>query len=316
MSNVVNQFETEHSILYHGDCVDVAKGLPADSVGLIVTSIPFPMMYAYSNHPRDIGNTKNTKEMLEHYRFLISGDNLLRVLKPGRMMIVHLTQPQMFKHRDGHIGLYDFRGDVIRLHESLGWHFYGEVTVGKDPQVRAQRTKDSTLQFKSLATDSARMRPAIADYLVIFRKPGDNPDPIPAGISDRYGNKDGWITDIEWIEWANPIWLGAHQVKGGIEETNTLNVAAARSEDDERHLCPLQLDLIERCVKLWSAPGEVVMDPFNGVGSVGYVAIQQRRRYVGSELKPEYFKQACKNLRIAEDSIRQSSFLDLIGAAQ
>lgn len=291
--------------LYLGDSVHLMDALETESIGLTVTSVPFPGMYAYTNSAHDIGNTKSQQEMLAHFRYLAGREKLWRVTVPGRMCCIHLTQSPMFKHLDGYVGLRDFRGDVIKLMGEEGWIYYGEVTIDKDPQVKAQRTKERGLMFKTLATDSSLMRMAMADYLLYFMKPGQNPRPIRAGRSAKYGNPDGWITNDEWIEWAHPIWRG-------IRETNVLNVRQARETDDERHLCPLQLDVIERAVKLWSAPGDVVLDPFNGIGSVGVEALKLNRRYVGIELKRSYFDTAVRNLRDAE---RQASAATLWDAA-
>ncbi len=193
---------------------------------------------------------------------------------------------------------------MIRTMERAGWRYYGEVCIDKDPQVKAIRTKDQGLLFKSLAKDSSVMHMALADYVLQFRKPGQNPVPIAAGLSDRYRNTEGWITPEEWIEWAAPVWYRASDdYPGGIRETDVLNVAQAREERDERHLAPLQLGVIERCVKLWSAPGDLVFSPFAGIGSEGVVALQHDRRFVGSELKPAYWKVACRNLSGARSQL-------------
>ncbi|HLY32476.1 MAG TPA: DNA methyltransferase [Ktedonobacterales bacterium] len=294
--------------LYLGDSVHMLEAVEPNSVGLTVTSVPFPGMYAYTNTPHDIGNTRNQEEMLAHFRFLAR--KLLRVTMPGRMCCIHLTQSPVFKSADGYVGLRDFRGDTIKLMESEGWHYYGEVTISKDPQVKAQRTKERGLMFRTLATDSSLMRMALADYLLYFMKPGINPQPIRAGRSEKYGNPNGWITNDEWIEWARPVWLSSAEVPGGIRETNVLNVRTARESDDERHLCPLQLDVIERAIKLWSAPGDLVLDPFAGIGSVGVVALQHQRSFIGIELKRSYWQTAQQNLRDAERAARTPSLWD------
>lgn len=292
--------------MHLGDCVEQIDKVETESAGLVLFSPPFPGMYAYTNSPRDIGNCKNHAEMLNHYHYLAS--KMLRVLMPGRMCCVHLTQSPAFKHADGYIGLKDFRGDMIRLMEKQGWIYYGEVLIDKDPQLKAQRTKDASLQFKSLATDSARMRMALADYLLIFKKPGDNPLPIRAGISSKYKNEDGWITNEEWIEWAAPVWYGAFRgIKGGIKESDVLNVRQARETDDERHLCPLQIGVIERAVKLWSNPGELVFTPFAGIGSELVGALRFNRRAEGIELKRSYFNTALQNVRAASTVDAQST---------
>lgn len=292
--------ETEHRgqnwTLYLGDSVLQLDRVAADSVGLTVTSPPFPGMYAYTNSAHDMGNVRDIDEMIAQFGYLIP--QLLRVTMPGRTVALHLTQCVAFKGVDGYIGIKDFRGRIIAALEAGGFIYYGEVCIDKDPQVKAIRTKDRGLLFKTLATDSAHMHMALADYLLQFRKPGDNPQPIRAGVSEKYQNTAGWITADEWIEWAAPVWYRqTPQYPGGIRETDVLNVAVARETDDERHLCPLQLGVIERAIKLWSAPGDLVLDPFNGIGSTGYQALKFGRRYVGVELKPSYYATALTNLR-------------------
>src|SRR3990172_1911962 len=226
-----------------GDCIGRAADIEDESVGLSVFSPPFPGMYVYSDSPRDMGNARSIEELIEHYAFLIP--ELLRVTMPGRSCCVHLCQSISVKYLDGYSGIKDFRGAVIKAMEDGGWIYYGEVAIDKDPQVKAIRTKDQGLLFKSLANDSSRMHMALADYLLQFRKPGENPEPIRAGISKRYDNVDGWITPAEWIEWAAPVWYRANDVyPGGIRETDVLNVAVARDNGDERHIAPLQLGVI------------------------------------------------------------------------
>ncbi len=288
--------------LHLGDSVEVIDEVADESVGLTVFSPPFPGMYAYTDSARDMGNVRDQTEMISQFRYLIPG--LLRVLLPGRTCAIHLTQGVAFKGVDGYIGLKDFRGAVIQAMEDAGFRYYGEVTIDKCPQVKAVRTKDRGLLFKTLANDSAHMHMALADYMLQFRKPGENPAPIRAGISQKYGNQDGWITSEEWIEWAAPVWYRAGEgYPGGIRETDVLNVSAARDEQDERHLAPLQLGVIERAVKLWSNPGEVVFSPFAGVGSEGVGALRHGRRFVGIELKRSYFETACCNLEQAEGQL-------------
>jgi DNA modification methylase len=255
-------------------------------------------MYVYTDQIRDMGNVRGVEDMIEHFGYLVP--ELLRVLMPGRSVCIHLAQAQTRKRDGGEIGLRDFRGATIAAMERGGFTYYGEVTIDKDPQVKAIRTKDRGLLFKTLAHDSALMRMAQADYLLQFRKPGENIKPIPAGISERYGNRDGWITPEEWIEWAAPVWYRAgDDYAGGIRETDVLNVAVARDERDERHLCPLQLGVIERAVKLWSAPGDLVLSPFTGVGSEGVRAVELGRRFVGVELKRSYWQTAVRNIEQA-----------------
>lgn len=296
-----------------GDCVERVAELEADSVGLSVFSPPFPSMYVYTDDPRDMGNVTDVEAMIEQFAYLVP--ELLRVVMPGRSVAIHLAQAQTRKRDGGEIGLRDFRGATIDAMTAGGFTFYGEATIDKDPQVKAVRTKDRGLLFKSLAGDSSMMRMAQADYLLQFRKPGENPRPVRAGISEKYGNPDGWITPEEWIEWAAPVWYRAGEgYPGGIRETDTLNVAIAREGRDERHLCPLQLGVIERAVKLWTAPGDVVLSPFAGVGSEGVGALRLGRRFVGVELKRSYWETARANLA-AEVQRREQGSFDLDAAA-
>jgi len=251
-------------------------------VDLSVYSPPFASLFTYSPSVRDLGNAASRDEFLEHYAFILA--EVLRVTKPGRISCVHVQQLTSTKASHGVIGLTDFRGQVIQAHLEAGWIFHGEVTVDKDPQAQAIRTKAQALMFATKNRDSSMTRPALADYLLLFRKPGENAVPIKTDV-----------TNDEWIQWARPVWLD-------IRETNTLNVRVAREEADEKHICPLQLDFIERCVRLWSNPGELVLSPFAGIGSEGYVAVQHGRRFVGCELKPSYWRTAVANLRAVESA--------------
>lgn len=303
--------------LYLGDSVKTIKNIADNSVGLSVFSPPFPGMYTYSDSAQDIGNSATIEELMAHFSFLIP--DLLRVTMSGRSCVIHLTQMVAFKGTDGFIGLRDFRGRVIDAMTAAGWIHYGEVTIDKNPQLKAIRTKDAGLLFKSLATDSARMHMALADYLLQFRKPGENTTPIKAGISEKYANADGWITSEEWIRWARPVWYASDWNPAGskneITESDVLNVQQARETDDERHLCPLQIGVIDRCVKLWSAPGEVVYSPFAGIGSEGYQSLKLSRKFIGSELKESYFRSAINNCErgIRERAqVNKSPLFDLI----
>ena len=289
---------------YLGDSVETIDNIESNSVGMIVYSPPFPGMYVYSNTPRDMGNVTDIDEMINHYKFLIAPDKMLRILKPGRSCLVHLTQGISFKGVDGVAGIKDFRGAVIQAHIDAGWTYYGEVVIDKDPQIKAIRTKDRGLLFKTLATDASHMRMALPDYILQFKKPGDNQEPIRAG--QHGGNTDGWISNVEWVEWAAPVWYRqSENYPGGIRETDVLNVVCARENDDERHLCPLQLGVIERCIKLWSNPGDIIYSPFMGIGSEGYKAIELKRQFIGGELKRGYYDVAVKNLNNATQSEKQ-----------
>jgi DNA modification methylase len=266
--------------LMMGDCVTRMAEVESDSVDLSVFSPPFLSLYVYSPSERDMGNSGNPTEYFQHFGFLI--DELLRTTKPGRNCAVHIAQVPAMLGRDGYIGLKDFRADMVRAFCDGGWIYHGEVVIDKDPQAQAIRTHSKGLLFTQLHKDSSWLRPALADYILVFRKPGDNLIPI---IPD--------ITNDEWIEWARPIWYG-------IKESDTLNVAEARAEPDERHIVPLQLGTIERVIRLWSNEGETVLSPFAGIGSEGYQAIRFNRRFIGIELKPEYYATAVRNLRVAE----------------
>lgn len=291
--------EEDDWTLYLGDSVYTIDNIESDSVGLTVFSPPFPGMYAYTNSASDMGNSKNINELAEHFTHLIP--KMYRITMPGRLCAIHLTQEPIFKKNAGYVGRRDFRGEVIRRMEKHGWIYWSEVTIDKNPQLKASRTKEHTLLFKTLANDSTKCAPALADYLLVFKKRGDNPIPVRAGISENYDNPNGWMTNEDWIEWAAPVWYASyHGLPGGIREADVLNVRQARETDDERHLAPLQLSVIERCVKLWSGPGDLVFDPFTGIGSTGFVALKYNRRFVGGELKRSYYESAIQNLRAAE----------------
>lgn len=287
-----------------GDSCERLAELESDSAGLAIYSPPFASLYTYSPSVRDLGNSRDRGEFFEHYRFVI--EEMLRVTAPGRLNAVHVQQLTTTKSVHGIVGLTDFRGQVIRAYQDVGWIFHGEVTIDKDPQAQAIRTKAQALMFVQKNKDSAKSRPALADYMLLFRAPGDIAEQVKTDV-----------TNDEWISWARPIWRGHDDatevevmlseglvVPAGcwydIRESNTLNVAMAREEPDERHICPLQLDLIERCVRLWSNPGDLVVSPFAGIGSEGYVAVKLGRRFVGCELKPSYWQAAVRNLGEAE----------------
>lgn len=266
--------------LYRGDSAEALKDLPDASVGLAIYSPPFAKLYTYSNTERDLGNSRTDTEFFEHYRFITK--ELLRVVQPGRNVCVHVAQIPTMKQTEGVIGLHDFRGDIIRQMVDVGFVFHGEVTIDKDPQAQAIRTHSKALLFVQLRKDSSWLRPALADYILIFRTPGENEKAIQPDL-----------TNNEWIEWARPVWYN-------ISETDTLNVAEGRDNRDERHICPLQLGTIERCIRLWSNKGETVLSPFAGIGSEGYQAILQGRKFIGIELKESYYQCAIKNLKDAE----------------
>lgn len=266
-----------HWRLMLGDSCERMAEIPDDSIGLSVYSPPFASLFTYSPSPRDLGNSASRGEFFEHYGFIIREN--LRITAPGRICAVHVQQLTTTMSTNGVIGMTDFRGQVIAAYMDNGWIFHGEVTIDKDPQAQAIRTKAQALMFVTKNRDSSMTRPALADYLLLFRKPGDNAVQIKNDV-----------TNEEWIEWARPVWLD-------IRETNTLNARVARDSADERHICPLQLDFIERVVRLWSNPGEAVFSPFAGIGSEVYTAVRLGREGIGIELKPSYWRTAVSNLR-------------------
>ncbi len=269
--------------VYNADCVDVARGLPDESVHFIIYSPPFESLYTYSASDRDMGNSKDSGQFWDHYRFLIAEQ--VRILKPGRLISIHCMNLPTSKTRHGHIGIRDFRGEIIRSHENAGLIYHSEVCIWKDPVTAMQRTKALGLLHKQIKKDSCMSRQGIADYLVTMRKPGENPEPV------THTNESFPVA--MWQRYASPVWMD-------INPSNTLQHRSAREHNDERHIAPLQLQVIERAVELWSNPGDVVWSPFAGIGSEGFVAVKMGRRFVGSELKPSYYEQACRNLAQAK----------------
>lgn len=280
---VYTQAQGERWALYQADCVEALAGLPANSVGFSVYSPPFGDLFVYSDDERDMGNSSSNGEFVDHYRFAVA--QLMRVIKPGRLVAVHCSDLPTRKFRDGHIGVYPFSDVVSAVHREAGFLLHCRVTIERDPVVEMQRTKALGLLYKQLRKDSAMSRTGLPDYLLVFRKPGENAEPVM--------HETGDFPVERWQRWANPIW---HD----INQSDVLNVRLAREAEDERHLCPLQLDLIERACVLWSNPGDVVLSPFAGIGSEGYVALKLGRRFVGVELKQSYFQQAARNLAEAE----------------
>lgn len=311
--NVLHQTVTDRFSLFHGDTVDVARGLPDKSVDFSVYSPPFASLYTYSNSPRDMGNVRTKEQFFEHYDFLVKEQ--ARVMRSGRIVAIHcMTMPTM-KSREGFIGLYDFRGDLIRAHERRGFIFHSEVCIWKHPVTQMQRTHALGLLHKTIREDSSMSRMALADYLVMMRAPGDNETPISHTHEE--------FPVERWQRYASPVWVttGAADDEGflscsdretadessGIDPSKTLQgYRDAREHEDERHICPLQLGVIRRAIHLWSNKNDVVWSPFTGIGSEGYVALQEGRRFVGAELKESYYRQAAKNLQEAQ-TVKQST---------
>jgi hypothetical protein len=279
---VVKQEEGINWVTYQADCIAALQGLAENSIHFSIYSPPFASLYTYSASERDLGNCRTHGEFHEHYRFML-GD-MLRVTKPGRLMSVHCMVLPTSKSRDGVIGLTDFPGQIIRACSDAGWIFHSKVTIWKDPVTAMQRTKALGLLHKQLLKDSCMSRQGIPDEVLTFRKPGDNPERVCR-------RKEDFPVSL-WQKWASPVW-------DDINPSDTLQFRRAREQQDERHICPLQLEVIERCIRLWSNPGDTVLSPFMGIGSEGHVALQNGRRFVGIELKGAYFDIAVANLRAA-----------------
>lgn len=277
--NVIADDEGEGWMAYNGDCVEVLRGIPDNSLHLSVYSPPFASLYTYSASERDLGNVKDAKEFHDHYSFVIR--ELYRATMPGRLTSVHAMVLPTSKVRDGVIGLSDFPGQIIRAHEEAGWIYHSKVTIWKDPITAMQRTKALGLLWKQILKDSCMSRMGIPDEVMTFRKPGENPERVTH-------RRENFPVDL-WQKWASPVW-------DDIDQSDTLQYMSAREHMDERHLCCLQLEVIRRIVRLWSNPGDVVLSPFMGVGSEGYIALQEGRKFVGVELKKSYFQEAVRNL--------------------
>lgn len=289
------EYEGREWALYNSDCVEVLAGLPEGLIDLAIFSPPFSDLFVYSDSERDMGNCGSHGEFMEHYRYF--AENLYRAMKPGRITCVHCTDLPTRKGRDGFIGLHDFGGDLIKAHQSAGFVYHARATIWKDPVVEMQRTKALGLLYKQLKKDSAMSRVGMPDYMLFFRKDEPNPEPITHTPDD--------LPVDQWQELASPVWMTVRQ-------GNVLNGRMARGQEDERHICPLQLDVIDRCLRLYSNPGDLVLDPFNGIGSTGFMALKMRRRYLGIELKPEYASQSAKFL--AEAEAGQETLFDAVAA--
>lgn len=328
--NVINQYHGKGFSLFNGDSAEVLKAIPDDSIHFEIYSPPFASLYTYSNSERDLGNCKSNDEFFQQFSFIAK--ELFRVLKPGRLMSVHCMDIPAMKERDGYIGLRDFPGELIRLFESIGFIYHSKAVIWKDPLVEATRTKALGLMHKQLCKDSAMCRNGLPDYLVTMRKPGDNREPVshPEGFTEFIGEdepqspkKEPTLKDSNkhkdismaktdpvyshqvWRRYASPVWMD-------IDQSFTLNREGAREEKDERHICPLQLQVIERAITLYSNPGDVVLTPFLGIGSEAYEALKMKRKAIGIELKESYFNQAVENCKsvVLEDA--QSTIFDFL----
>ena len=301
---------SDRFVAFHGDTVDVARAMPDSSVDFSVFSPPFASLYTYSNSARDMGNVRSDDEFFSHYKFLIKES--FRIMAPGRNVSIHCMLMPTTIQRDGYIGLRDFRGDIIRAYQAEGFIFHSEVVIWKDPVTAMQRTHALGLLHKTILTDSSRSRQGIPDYVVTMRKPGINDKPITHWATrdgKTVGDPAGEEFQVErWQRYASPIWTD-------IDPSDTLQgYRQAREEPDEKHICPLQLQVIRRCIELWSRPDDVVWSPFMGIGSEGFVALQEGRRFVGAELKASYYAQAVRNLREAA-TVKQGGLFDGVALA-
>lgn len=280
--NAIDQVVSTNYSIINGDCVEAIKGLPDASIDYSIFSPPFASLYTYSNSPRDMGNVRNDAEFFEHFDYLIA--ELRRVMKPGHNVSFHCMLMPTSKERDGYIGLKDFRGDLIRAFQKHGFIFASEVVIWKDPVTAMQRTKALGLLHKTVRENACMSRQGIPDYLVTVRAPGE--------MVDRVKHTHENYPVSKWQTVASPVWMD-------IDPMDTLQYRSAREHDDERHICPLQLEVIRRGVELWTNPGDVVLSPFAGIGSEGYVSVQMGRKFIGTELKRSYYEQAVRNLENA-----------------
>jgi len=300
----VNKYIGNGCALYNGDSIELIKAFPDESMHFEIYSPPFSSLYTYSNSDRDLGNSKTDEQFFEHFHFLTT--ELFRILKPGRIMAVHCMNLPTSKERDGFIGIKDFRGELIREFQSVGFIYHAEVCIWKNPVTAMQRTKALGLLHKQIKKDSCMSRMGIPDYVVIMRKPGDNPERV-THTNDTYPVS-------EWQNVASPIWEYDHSpVWWDINQSDTLNVRMARDGRDERHICPLQLPVIERLLKLYTNPNDIVFTPFLGIGSEVYQAILMGRRGVGIELKKSYFDCAVENVKNAIIESSQPTLFDFMG---
>ncbi|MEG0999131.1 MAG: DNA methyltransferase [Clostridiales bacterium] len=311
--NVLNQRIEEFYSLYHGDSCEVLKGIPDNSIHYSIFSPPFASLYTYSNSARDMGNSKGDDEFYTHFKYLIN--ELFRVIVTGRLVSFHCMDIPAMKSRDGFIGVKDFPGQLIKMFQDAGFIYHSRVTIWKDPLVEATRTHALGLLHKQIVKDSSMCRQGLPDYIITMRKPGENLEPIShkEGFQMFFGEDEPEAPKVEretpnpekyvnhkkynenpvyshqvWRKYASPVWMD-------IRQSNTLTKNGARDEKDERHICPLQLDVIARCLSLWTNPGDIVLDPFAGIGSTNYIALRMDRRTIGIELKESYYNQAVLN---------------------
>lgn len=290
----INQYQGRRFTFYNGDSCEILKCLPDESIHFSIFSPPFMDLYTYSDSDRDIGNCKTAEEFDIHMSFIIN--ELFRVLKPGRIVCVHCMIMPSMKFKDGFIGAKDFPGELIKDFEQGGFIYHSEICIWKNPVTAMQRTKALGLLHKQIKKDACMCRQGFPDKILVFRKPGENPEPVT--------NTNETFPVELWQEYASPVWMD-------INQSNTLQARSARDNKDEKHICPLQLDVIERCIKLWTNENDIVLTPFGGIGSEVYQALKMNRRGIGIELKPTYYEQAVKNCINAETLKQQSLFEEL-----
>jgi len=304
---VKDQVIADKYAIYNGDSCEVLKTMPKSSIDFSIFSPPFADLYCYSDSPADLGNCRTYDEFFQHFGFIIH--ELARVIKPGRLCAVHCIDIPAMKERDGYIGLKDFPGDIVRAFQAAGFIYHSRHVIWKDPLIEATRTKAIGLMHKQLCKDSTVCRSGLPDYLLAFRTPGENAVPVahPNGLTKYCGKKDPGGSGVKrshniWRAYASPVWMD-------IRQTHTLDARKGRDPEDEKHLCPLQLDVIERACVLWSNPGEVVLTPFMGVGSECYGAVINDRKAIGIELKPSYYRQAVRNMEAAKNAAEEQTLL-------
>lgn len=322
--NVIDQKVTDRYAAYLADVMDVIRGMPDDSAHFSISSPPFASLYTYSSSPRDMGNVASHGEFFGGFRYLVP--ELFRIIMPGRLCAMHCMNLPTSKARDGYIGLVDFRGGLIRSFVEAGWIYHSEVVIWTDPVTAMQRTKALGLLHKTIKKDSAMSRQGIPDTLVVFRKPGDNPEPVT-----HTGEGDDMPVQV-WQRYASPIWSTTRGVDSEgfricvgdtvpgddastVDRGDTLQHRSVREHEDERHICPLQLEVYRRCLKLWTNPGDTVFEPFGGIGSGGVVSLEMGRRYVAAELKRSYYEQLVRNLDAVTETPKQVSMFDALGGA-
>lgn len=304
MDKILNQKSGESWAAIHGDSCEVLPMLPGESIGYSIYSVPFASLYVYSASDRDMGNCRNYDEFFEQMNYIAA--ELFRITQPGRLTSIHCMNLPTSKVRHGYIGLQDFRGDLVRCFQKSGWIYASEACIWKDPVTAMQRTKALGLLHKQIVKDSCMSRQGIPDYLVTLRKPGVNAKPVCGEFDEWIGDdslkSEGRMSIDVWQRYASPVWMD-------INPSDTLQFRSARQSEDERHICPLQLQVIERGLELWSNPGDTILTPFMGIGSECYVAVERGRKAIGIELKESYFEQACANLQIAERKRKEKLLL-------